>query len=111
MTTATTTIPTAADLDAYIAGLNLSHSGYQVFDIGVTDGKAWTVLALYDGAGYELQVIIELDEHGTARWIPTRIFASEGRDAAFRGRCEWFNPEEIEESAIQAHNASVEARG
>jgi len=91
---------------AYIEGLGLQPSDWHVYETWEAKGSAFAVLAIWDNAGHEQQQLIEVGPAGV-RWIPLRIFRSAGRAADRRGICLWFNPAEVEESAITDHNRAV----
>jgi hypothetical protein len=116
--TATTPTPTPPTMNPstviadYISKLNLGKQGWQVYETGRGDGHCFGCVSVFDGAGFELQLVVEVPDDGTpTRLIPGRIFESQGREAlSGRGRCVWFNPEEFEASAIEAHNANTTTR-
>lgn len=92
---------------AYIEGLQLKPTDWQVYESFESKGSAYAVLAIWDNAGHEQQQLIEVGPDGV-RWIPLRIFQSPaGRAGDRRGACLWFNPAEVEADAITEHNRAV----
>lgn len=90
--------------------LRFNPTSYQIHETWEKGERHFAVLAQFDDAGHELQLLIEVWPDGV-RWIPLRIFRSGGRDAQTRGICLWFNPAEVEEDAMSAHNRAVLALG
>ena len=104
--------PAVSKVDAYIENLQLGCNSYYVHQQGEDDkGRENVLISVYDnraGGGYETQSWLTFQPDDTVAWTTVAIYESEGLNALFRGRCVWFNGEEMDADFVKEHNSQFD---